>query len=459
MKNIVIFFLSLFFLNSCTSTKNWHSTQTDIKWQADFDELTGKEHLFFKKQPNRLVYLSSQLKYTLGELSLKDGREILADNLTITHKKIKLDHNRKLNITGNKARGSFILEYPVYAIKQVNVNFNKNIELLALCYFFTIYEDIVAIPETQTIEIDGKQVKVKDLYSLNIKIANEFIPYLKSKNLSIIRSYFEKDFYLHYSNFLLSIDSFPHAFVTSDTQFVKRFETIDDAKIFVKAMNDFYTEINFDQFLDKYKLYYNTMITEVTKNLPAENFITEMEHFYGKRIQNYNLYPSLTMPFSQGFAVGSSDMIGNIFGSFNIPKEIDNNSNPDLGFKNNVALRTLCVHEFGHSFINPVIDQIDDKHIKATEKLFEPIKEKMFAQGYNEWKICLYEHFVRAGEIVIAKLLGDDNKAQEIMNDNVTNRSFIYLPQIAEKLEYWYYNEFFTKTYPQKVDEIISELN
>ncbi|MHC0442809.1 DUF4932 domain-containing protein [Flavobacterium sp. 3-210] len=257
----------------------------------------------------------------------------------------------------------------------------------------------------------------------------------------------------------MGIDSFPNATVDKNNKFTNHFETLDDAKKFVKAMNDFYAEINFDSFFEKYSQYYKRMTLEVAENLPKENFITEMEHFYGKRIGSYNLYPSLTMPFSQGFAVGSDDMVGNVFGSFNMPKEIGKDSKLDLGFNNTIALRTSCVHEFGHSFINPTIDAIDEKYLEATEKLFEPIGNKMTAQGYNQWKICLYEHFARAGEIVIAKLVGDSNKAQEIMNDNVTNRSFIYLPQIVEKLEYWYYHEFFTKTYQQKVEEIISQLN
>ena len=82
----------------------------------------------------------------------------------------------------------------------------------------------------------------------------------------------------------------------------------------------------------------------------------------------------------------------------------------------------------------------------------------MSEQGYNQWKICLYEHFDRANEVIIAKLLGDTEKANEILTDNVKNRAFIYLPQIIEKLELWYYNDYFTKSYDQKVSEIISGL-
>ena len=70
-------------------------------------------------------------------------------------------------------------------------------------------------------------------------------------------------------------------------------------------------------------------------------------------------------------------------------------------------LVAVIIHEFGHSFVNPVVDSIPPVDISKTERLFEPIKSAMEKQGYNTWKTCLYEHFVRAGEVVIAKLLDD----------------------------------------------------
>lgn len=60
--------------------------------------------------------------------------------------------------------------------------------------------------------------------------------------------------------------------------------------------------------------------------------------------------------------------------------------------------------------------------------------------------------------MIIARLLNDHKKAVEILEDNVKNRSFIYLPQIIEQLEFWYNHEFLNKTYEEKVSEIIENL-
>jgi len=458
-KQILSILVLILFLYSCTGTKNWQSTQTANRWHATFDEFSGKEQLMFSSHPGHLIYLSAQMEAVSGKLSLAHSNKEVASTHAITHSKIYLDEKVKLTVKGKKAKGSFLLDYPVYENEQVNVRFNTNMELLSLCYFLTIYDDVASIPEDQHITFDTKQVKVKDLYALNLKIANEFTAFLKSGNFSLIKPYFDKDFYLHYANFVLSLDNFPNAVIESDNKFIGRFETPAHAVTFVNAMNAFYNEINFDNYLLKYKPYYDEMILEVTENLPKEDFITEMEHFYRLQMPGYNLYPSLAMGFSQGFAVGNDTMIGNVFGSFNPPGEINNTSHLDLGFKNSTSLRTLSVHEFGHSFVNPAVDNADEANLKATAILFEPIRDRMSAQGYDQWKICLYEHFVRAGEVIIARHIGDDGKAKEILDDAVTNRYFIYLPQIVEQLEYWYYNEYFTKTYQEKVNEIISKLN
>lgn len=446
------------FAISCSSvTKNINSNQTKDFWKASFENFSGKEKLKFEQKPNHLVYLSSELENSLGYLKIFKNDLEIANLNKVNHTKIFLQNRSEIKIIGENAKGSFELKYPIFKEKNINIHYNTNIELLALSYFLINYDDFASIPDEQSFNIDGNEIKVKDLYAINLKIANEFKPYLKSKNLQIIKSHFDKTFYLQFSNLFLRIDNFPFAkFNGNNSQ--NLFASKEDADKFISAFNNLYEEIHFGEFLKKYKPFYDRMILEVSQNIPKENFIIEMEHFYNKGVENYNLYPSLTVPFSQGFGVGFENMIGNVFGCFSKPTEINNIQNLNLGFNNTTSLRTICVHEFGHSFVNPAVDKVDNKIIENKISLFESIKNKMSEQGYNEWKICLYEHFVRANEVIIAKLLKDDKKANEIMKDNVENRSFIYLPQIVEKLEYWYYNEYLEKSYEEKVSEIINTM-
>lgn len=461
MKNIKLFVLSsiAFSAISCsTVTKNIESTQTKEEWKAKFDDFNGTEKLILKANPKHLVYLNSNLENAQGILKLYENTIEIPNKNKVNHTKISLDKNSEVKIIGKNAIGFFNLKYPTFKEKTLNINYNPNIELLALSNFLINYDDFANIPDNQTFNIDGKETKVKDLYAMNLKIANEFKPYLKSENLKTIQSFFNKTFYLQFSNLFLSLDNFPNAKI-KNTYNSTLFASKQEEEKFISAFNNLYNEIHFVNFLDKYKPYYDEMLSEVFQNIPKENFLLEMENFYSKNIDNYNLYPSLTLGFSQGFGVGSDNMIGNIFASFIVPKEINDLQNLNLGFDNPLSLRTICIHEFGHSFINSEIDKVDFKIIDNTKYLFDPIKNKMSEQGYNEWKICLYEHFVRANEVIIAKLLKDNKKAKEILEDNVKNRSFIYLPKIIGQLEYWYYNEYLDKSYTEKVSEIIKNLN
>lgn len=459
MKNKIISIIFILnFFNSCTVSKNIKSNQTNNSWKAEFEELNGKEELNLTKQANSTVYLSSKIIANTGSLKLLANQKEILNSQKVNHTKLELDNNLKIQIIGQNANGSFSLDYPIYENKKINIQYNKNIELLALASFLIYYDDYASITDEQSFTIDGKDIKVKDLYAINLKIANEFKPHLNSKNLQVIKSYFDKKFYAQYSNFLLSIDNFPNAKIKEGNKFLNEFNSIQDAENFTNAFNNFFTEIKFNEFLEKYHPYYERMIFEVSQNIPKDNFITEMEHYYGKKVAHYNLYPSLTLGFSQGFAVGDENMIGNIFACFSKPEKINNPKDLELGFNNEKALRTVCVHEFGHSFVNPAIDKVDSKIIDHKKYLFEPIKDKMSQQAYNDWKICLYEHFVRANEVIIAKLLNDTQKSNEILKDNYEKRSFIYLPQIIEKLEFWYYNEYFEKSYDDKVKEIINEI-
>ncbi len=457
IKKLIPFTILITALYSCSISKNITANQNHDSWKATFERFNGTEKITFPKQPNSLIYLSSKWQADEGSLELLLNGKPLPNRYRINHTKSNLDKVTKIQVVGKNANGSYTLKYPIYERKQININYNTNIELLALASFLINYEDFAAIPDEQSFNINGRDIKVKALYATNFKIANEFKGYLNSGNLQIIKSYFDKKFYLQYCNFLLSLDNFPVARVKNDNRFLNEFSSFQEAENFVTAFNNLYKEIQFGQFLEKYKPYYKKMIEEVSQNVPKQNFITEMEHLYGKEVKNYNLYPSLTLGFGQACGVGGENTIGNIFACFNMPEKIEDPQNLELGFNNEVSLRTICIHEFGHSFVNPAVDKVNAALIEGKKALFEPIKGKMSEQGYTDWKICLYEHFVRANEVFITRLLNDTQKADEILKDNYENRSFIYLPQILEKLEFWYHNEYLDKTYEEKVNEIVSD--
>ncbi|RYZ94665.1 MAG: DUF4932 domain-containing protein, partial [Sphingobacteriaceae bacterium] len=206
--------------------------------------------------------------------------------------------------------------------------------------------------------------------------------------------------------------------------------------------------------------YYSNVLKQVNSGLPSNEFIVLMEKFYQQHFDEYNLIPSLTIPPTMGFGVqyrlNNKTKIFNAFGSLGIQNYLGN-AKPNMGFGNKDKLRELSTHEFGHSFVNHVIDSIDNELIAQTEKLFIPVKSGMVKQGYTTWRICLYEHFVRAGEIIIANNLGNKAGAEQLRFDYIIKRKFIYLPVIIKVLER--YNTEHNTSYPEAVKTAIQKLN
>jgi hypothetical protein len=65
--------------------------------------------------------------------------------------------------------------------------------------------------------------------------------------------------------------------------------------------------------------------------------------------------------------------------------------------------------------VNPEVDKLPKEKFSQTETLgLNHLKSKMSDQGTNTGTICYYEHFVRAGEIMIAEKLGDTEGAKRL---------------------------------------------
>jgi hypothetical protein len=271
------------------------------------------------------------------------------------------------------------------------------------------------------------------------------------------------------SGLLAKLHDFPNATLTDDIEekhYIRFSNTKDpvearaNAIIFIDAFNRLYKEINFDAYLQQNSNKYDNALRQVKSVLPAGNFIPAMEGFYRKSFDQYILVPSLTIPSGMGFGVmhqtGEKMQIYNIFGAFDRQHFLDE-AQLDMGFGNEKRNRELSIHEFGHSFVNPVIDQLPKELLAKTEYLYAPLQEAMTKQGYPTWKHCLDEHFVRAGEVLIASRLGHTTEAYALQKHYTEDRKFIYLPVILKELEV--YSKKQSMTYREAVEKAMQQLS
>ena len=80
----------------------------------------------------------------------------------------------------------------------------------------------------------------------------------------------------------------------------------------------------------------------------------------------------------------------------------------------------------------------------------------MEQQGYNTWKACVYEHFVRAGEILISEKLGDKEGTEKLKKEYEQERQFKYIPVIIVQLRMYDKGELMT--YIEAVEMAMQEL-
>ena len=349
--------------------------------------------------------------------------------------------------------------------KRIQVKTNKNIELFGLIMSLDMGPDLVA--NKDTVIIENRKSTWREWYATSYKL---YIRYQNFDSGAVMQRYrrmvangFYNDFFI---GLLLQVDEVPYAKVnaTTDKEFIQPFsptgsleEATRKANEFLQEYNQFYTQLHFGDYLEENKRYYDSIGSDVRKNLPDSLFIPTMEAFYGQRFNAYYLVPSLNTPTSMGFGKmnKTTRTIFNTFGPFHF--QTFDKAHPSLGFDDSAQISQLSVHEFGHSFVNPAIDQLPDELKTSSAYLYEPIREEMSKRSYTSWSMCLYEHFVKAGEVIIARKLGRADKAEKIMQAAVAAK-FIYVPFIVKELEAYDAVGTPGRNYDEYVKKVIEDL-
>lgn len=349
--------------------------------------------------------------------------------------------------------------------KKLKIGINKNVELLGLAYFIGFEGNDI---ETKMIDVRGKKMAKKEWHNYGYSIYEKYKKFATNESLATSFAVADHLWLDYLIALLVQLDDCPNAQLTdtiAESYYINFSKTKNhkEAKenviVFLSGLNAFSKEINFEQYLADSQKYYEVALEEVRKSLPGTDFISTMESFYKGSFNTYNLVLSLTIPKGMGFGIrytkDKQTHIYNVFGALDFQQFSDAN-NLQMGFTDKQRLRELSVHEFGHSFVNPSVDKLPEKLITETEGLLEPMRLVMSNQGYNTWRACLYEHFVRAGEIMIAEKIGDTQGAKNLLSTYQQDRRFDYIPTIITELRK--YNNGRYKTYDETVLAAMKEI-
>lgn len=173
--------------------------------------------------------------------------------------------------------------------------------------------------------------------------------------------------------------------------------TTESADNFLRLLNKFYVTTNFRQFFAQHQPFYTKMANNFDSCLTNLN-LAWYEKFYGEQskgsftvilngINGGNNYGTKN-EYKNGMVNCSSIMGPWIFDStLTIPKQYLD------------AVKETIIHEFNHSFCNPLVFKYLDQMESHSKKMFKCVKSVMEKQAYGLNRTMMCELLVRAGVI------------------------------------------------------------
>ncbi|NOU46807.1 MAG: DUF4932 domain-containing protein [Bacteroidales bacterium] len=265
-------------------------------------------------------------------------------------------------------------------------------------------------------------------YSYKNDIETYFAKYRKHPTVVNFESLFRKSFHSIDAPifFMVCLDDELN-YITQPQDVFNREYADSLRNMFIK----FRKECKFDEFYGSHKDFYNLILSTVQFNFKDYREKERIENYYGSKQNSYTVI--LNLLGSGNFGPGIKNVSGMDIYCVIEPETTMGNIPV---FSANRMFNNLICHEFGHSFVNPLVE----KYIETVNKssaLFDSIKQSMNSQAYTNWEITVKEHIVRAVACRLAAKKYGEESSNLIEYRNEVGRRFIYVvPLIAKLKEY-----------------------
>jgi len=198
---------------------------------------------------------------------------------------------------------------------------------------------------------------------------------------------------------------------------------------FVNALRDFAKDTQFMTFYSAHIGTYLQIVANEKKKLEGTDYIGDLEKYYGLKQHSYNI---IFVPLFVGGFGPRVEQPDGTYDIYNItgPRGIKNGL-PEFGSAE--GLKHVLLHEFSHSFINPITESFEEQ-ISKYSSLYEPVSSRMKDQAYGDWMTCVNEHIIRAVTARFASLeKGKEAGDQRILFEK--RNGFFYVEPLCEQLK------------------------
>ena len=206
--------------------------------------------------------------------------------------------------------------------------------------------------------------------------------------------------------------------------------TASDVKKFVAAARQFVKDSSFQEFIEQHRLLYQTSVERMQTLMEKEAHPEWFDAFFGKRPQ-------------AGFTVAlellnGGGCYGPHFRAANGHEELycvlgvwqtDKQGLPEF---TRVAL-PYVVHEFCHSYVNPLIERHLAELQASGDTLFKPVAGQMRSQAYSDGLTLLNESLVRACVIRYVRQYDGEEAARRAIQAEKRN-GFLWMEEMSDLL-------------------------
>lgn len=201
---------------------------------------------------------------------------------------------------------------------------------------------------------------------------------------------------------------------------------INEAREFLYLARDFVQQTRFKLFVDKYKKLYDTTVSRL-QEIVQKGYLDWFDNFCGQRPHaSFTVVPGLlNNGHSYGVRVKLSDGNEELYCILGVWMR-DNDGFP---FFNSSILPTV-VHEFCHSYVNPLVDKYGSQLKKAAQTIYPYVAQAMKEQHYLDWKIMMAESLVRACTIRYVLEVSGKEAAKKLILQEINNK-FLWIKELS----------------------------
>ena len=277
----------------------------------------------------------------------------------------------------------------------------KNIEVFSTLINLTDYWDKLRTDFPYASEIRDKFLPLKEHEA--VKLTDRFIK----------QGWWQINFY----NMALLITEFP------DSKPIKSSRWFESEKIaaYLKEVNDFYKKSNYEEFWMQKQEFYKYLKKSIVEKFRKEkvNIIPIMEDFYGMEYDIYNMIPAPQLT-GMGLHV-EIDNSGKKWAYYiKGPSGSNKTQKGENYFVNSKDLIYFAFHEFGHSFLEPLLFS-NFKGLNDCLYIYENVKEGMDQKGYSRWDRVFMENFIRAIQARLTIKAWGEEMSQKLLNTEYKN--------------------------------------